>query len=71
MTIYTVKEGDTVDGIANAFGTPASTIIYQNQIPYPYRLAIGEALLLQGDTVPRDSLPSIYAGGYAYPFISR
>ncbi len=71
MTIYTVKEGDTVDSIADAFGSPASTIIYQNQIPYPYRLAIGEALLLQGDTAPSDLLPSIYAGGYAYPFISR
>ncbi len=71
MTIYTVKEGDTVDSIADAFGSPSSAIIYQNQIPYPYQLAIGEALLLQGDTVPRESLPAIYAGGYAYPFISR
>lgn len=71
MTIYTVKAGDTIDTIADTFGSPTSSIIYQNQIPYPYRLAVGEALLLQGDTVPQGSLPSIYAGGYAYPFISR
>lgn len=71
MTIYTVKAGDTIDSIADSFGSPTSTIIYQNQIPYPYRLAIGESLLLPGDTVPSDTLPSIYAGGYAYPFISR
>ena len=46
MLIYTVKPGDTVDSIAAAYGIPVSTIVYQNQIPYPYRLAIGEALLL-------------------------
>ena len=46
MLIYTVKPGDTVDSIAAAYGIPVSTIVYQNQIPYPYRLAIGEALSL-------------------------
>lgn len=71
MTIYTVKEGDTVDSISAAFGVPVSAIIYQNQIPYPYRLAVGEALLLPGDSVPSSSISRIYAGGYAYPFISR
>lgn len=71
MTIYTVKEGDTVDSISAAFGTPVSTIIYQNQIPYPYRLAVGEALILSGDSVPSSNMPRVYAGGYAYPFISR
>ena len=70
MLIYTVKPGDTVDSIAAAYGIPVSTIVYQNQIPYPYRLAIGEALLLPtpaGISSPRST---IYAGGYAYPFIS-
>lgn len=71
MTIYTIKEGDTVDSISDAFGTPVSTIIYQNQIPYPYRLAVGEALLLPDDSVPSSNMPQVYAGGYAYPFISR
>ena len=70
MTIYIVKEGDTVDSISAAFGTPVSNIAYQNQIPYPYKLAVGEALLLESDLVPQEALPSIYSGGYAYPFIS-
>ena len=47
MLIYTVKPGDTVDSIAAAYGIPVSTIVYQNQIPYPYRLAIGEACCFQ------------------------
>lgn len=70
MTIYIVKEGDTVDSISAAFGSPAATITYQNQIPYPYQLAVGEALLLPGDSVPPEALPYVYSGGYAYPFIS-
>ncbi len=71
MTIYTVKEGDTVDSIATASGSPVSAIIYQNQIPYPYRLAVGQSLLLPGDSEPSGFLPPFYSGGYAYPFISR
>ena len=72
MTIYIVKSGDSVDSIAKQYGISTHSIIYNNQIPYPYRLAIGQALLLstQDET---DSLPKqhIYSGGYAYPFISR
>lgn len=71
MTIYTIKQGDTVDSISAAFDIPVSTITYQNQIPYPYRLAVGEALLLPDDSAPSFNKPRVYAGGYAYPFISR
>ncbi|HKM34566.1 MAG TPA: glycosyl hydrolase family 18 protein [Lachnospiraceae bacterium] len=70
MIIYTVQQGDTVDMIATNFGVPASTIIFYNQLPYPYRLAIGQALLLSVDTDSPDKR-SIYTGGYAYPFISN
>ena len=70
MLIYTVKPGDTVDSIAAAYGIPVSTIVYQNQIPYPYRLAIGEALLLPTPAGIFSPRSTIYAGGYAYPFIS-
>ncbi len=69
MIIYTVKEGDSVDLIAANFGVPASTIIYYNQIPYPYSLAIGQALLISVDYDTPGKRP-IYTGGYAYPFIS-
>lgn len=70
MTIYIVKQGDTVDSIAAQYQISVDSILFNNQLPYPYRLAVGEALLL---STASESLPekrSIYAGGYAYPFIS-
>lgn len=73
MEIYIVQPGDTVDTIADAYGISAQSIIYNNQIPYPYPLAIGQALLLSRETSDF-SEPAKYqvsAGGYAYPFISR
>ena len=50
MTIYTVKPGDTIDTIAAAYGINVDTIIYNNQLSYPYRLAVGQALLLSTGT---------------------
>lgn len=73
MEIYIVRPGDTVDTIADAYGISAQSIIYNNQLPYPYPLAIGQALLLSAEapaSLGREK-KSIYAGGYAYPFISR
>ncbi len=78
MEIYIVKAGDTVDGIAEESGVAASSVIYTNQLEYPYRLAVGQALLLFPET-GADGGPSGFsggmmrearAGGYAYPFIS-
>lgn len=71
MLIYTVKPTDTVDGISARYNVPVSTLIYQNQIPYPYKLAVGQALFLSTtDTASTPKTP-LYSGGYAYPFISR
>lgn len=70
MTIYTVKSGDTVDSIAAAYNINADTIIYNNQLSYPYRLAIGQALLLTAGESPTER-QIIITGGYAYPFIRR
>lgn len=69
MTIYVVQPGDTLDSIADANGVSAASIIYNNQIPYPYSLTIGQALLLSlpGFSYERE----IRSGGYAYPFINR
>ena len=69
MEIYIVSSGDTVDSIALSYGIPVDSIIYNNQIPYPYRLAIGQALLLStgANTSERQT---VYVNGYAYPFIS-
>lgn len=69
MQIYIVKEGDTVDAIAAAFQIPVDVLLYNNQIPWPYALAIGQALLLPGGPEP-SSKPLLSANGYAYPFIS-
>ena len=43
MEIYVVKEGDTVDSIAGRYGISASSIIFNNQLVYPYPLEIGRA----------------------------
>ncbi|MGN1148929.1 MAG: glycosyl hydrolase family 18 protein [Lachnospiraceae bacterium] len=71
MLIYTVKAGDTVDSIATAYGIPVSTVLYNNQISYPYSLAIGQSLLLSVETEILPEKRAIYTGGYAYPFIDR
>jgi spore germination protein len=71
MLLYIVKKDDTIDSIAAQYGLSPSSIAYDNQIPYPYRLAVGEALLLSVDDAIPSARPSIYSGGYAYPFISR
>ncbi|MCI8298991.1 MAG: LysM peptidoglycan-binding domain-containing protein [Lachnospiraceae bacterium] len=77
MTIYVVRPGDTVDTIAASFGISPQSIIYDNQLAYPYPLAVGQALLLtdaaaNGNEPSEPPLPyPAYVGGYAYPFISR
>lgn len=69
MEIYIVKQGDSVDSIAASHGIAPSAIIFENQLISPYRLAVGQALLLDtGTTAGEKSL--IYTNGYAYPYIS-
>ena len=68
MEIYIVKAGDSVDSIAASFNISVDSILYNNQIPYPYGLAIGQALLLSTDENPNKE-KTVYVNGYAYPFI--
>ena len=68
MIIYVVKEGDNVDAIAAAAGVAVDTLIRDNQIEYPYRLAVGQALYIRG-TAPWPYKSAIISTGYAYPFI--
>lgn len=72
MQIYVVQSGDTVDTIAQQQGIPADTIIYNNQLVTPYRLAVGQALLLSSEEMSQvaKTRPRIHSNGYAYPFIS-
>ena len=69
MEIYVVKASDTVDTIAAEQGVPADTIIYNNQLEYPYPLAIGQALLLSEGDSPQIRM-AVETGGYAYPYIN-
>lgn len=81
MLIYIVKAGDTVSSIGAAYGISQETIVYENQLVPPYGLTEGQALLLETDTLlgtegeilipDSGQKPAMYAGGYAYPFISR
>lgn len=69
MEIYVVKAGDNVDAIAASYGISVEQLTYDNQLIYPYLLAIGQALLIS--TSMREASRAIRVGGYAYPFISR
>ncbi len=79
MEIYVVRPGDTVDTIAADTGADLEALLYVNQLEYPYRLAVGQALLLtpgsgvgQAARIGNGSapLPAVSAG-YAYPYISE
>lgn len=68
MEIYVVRQGDSVDSIAAALSVNVEQIIYDNQLVYPYELAVGQALLINqyGGSAQR----AVSVSGYAYPFIS-
>lgn len=68
MELYVVKSGDTVSSISAAFAVPADRLIYDNQLLYPYRLAVGQALLIRDGSETGGTRP-IITNGYAYPFI--
>lgn len=68
MEIYVVKPGDTIDSIALKQGADTEQMIYDNQLVYPYELAVGQALFIAGDR--RNATRAIFVSGYAYPFIS-
>ena len=68
MEIYVVQPGDTIDSIAFALGVSAEQLIYDNQLIYPYELAVGQALFVDRNT--RNATRAISVSGYAYPFIS-
>lgn len=72
MNIHIVQAGDTVYAIARQYNTTPDTIIYDNQLTYPYSLTIGQALLIHAATeINRitSDLPPISVNGFAYPFI--
>ncbi len=70
MQIYIVRPGDTIDLIAGNYGVTPAEISYANQIPYPYQLAIGQAVLIPIEE-GLENRRITTASGYAYPFISK
>lgn len=70
MEIYVVKAGDTVDSIAESYGVAVSSVIYDNQLIYPYPLALGQALLISTGEISESSYPA-WVNGYAYPYIQQ
>lgn len=68
MEIYVVKPGDTINSISAAFAVPTDRLIYDNQLVYPYRIAVGQALLIRDGSETGGTHP-IITNGYAYPFI--
>lgn len=70
MDIYVVKRNDTVDKIAQDFSVPPESIIWNNQLVFPYPLAVGQSLLI-GEYGEGEERRKIDAGGYAYTYISH
>lgn len=68
MSIYVVQPGDTAYQIAKQWGISMETLIWDNQLVYPYELAIGQALFISQTS--SNLKKEITVGGYAYPFIS-
>lgn len=66
--IYVVQPGDTVFQLARRFGVSQADIVYLNQIPAPFDLAVGQTLWIGARTVP--GTPEIQVNGFAYPYIS-
>ncbi|MCH5266690.1 MAG: LysM peptidoglycan-binding domain-containing protein [Lachnospiraceae bacterium] len=69
MQIYIVEPGDTIDRIASLYGVTVEEISYANQIPAPYRLAVGQAVLIPAGE-EEEERQIVTSNGYAYPFIS-
>ena len=69
MEIYTVKPNDNIDQIALTYKVPVDSLIYINQMVYPYALALGQALLIPAANTAKSRVPAETLG-YAYPFIS-
>ncbi|MFW5670131.1 MAG: LysM peptidoglycan-binding domain-containing protein, partial [Acetivibrio ethanolgignens] len=65
MEIYIVVPGDTIELIAQKTESDVETLIYANQLVYPYSLAIGQALLIPGE---RQAERGIRTNGYAYTY---
>jgi murein DD-endopeptidase MepM/ murein hydrolase activator NlpD len=65
-TTIRVERGDTVFGIAHRYNQPALLIIEVNHLVPPYRLEVGQALMLPGPEEPMPGPPA-YAAAAPMP----
>ncbi|MDF2483872.1 MAG: hypothetical protein K0R46_40 [Herbinix sp.] len=72
MEIYIVQVGDNINTIANRFGVPVDRLAYDNGLEFPYRLILGQAIIIafpkqthtvqEGDTL--QSIADMYQVSY-------
>lgn len=69
MKIYVVRPGDSLYSVARRYGVSVDTLVYDNQIAFPERLAVGQTLVIP-DSTPGGALGEMETNGYAYPGIA-
>lgn len=69
MTIYVVKQGDTIQSIANAFGVSTDQLIKDNGITNVNKLVVGQSIIILTPDQPVEKLGTVQINGYAYPFV--
>ena len=50
LIIYTVQTGDTLTDIADRYNVSRAKLIEANQLNYPDRLVVGQALVIPGSS---------------------
>ncbi|MBQ8590719.1 MAG: LysM peptidoglycan-binding domain-containing protein [Firmicutes bacterium] len=58
MEIYTVKPGDTLYAISQAYGIPVAQLMQINRILNPYNLKAGQKLCIPAKSPSRPTIPS-------------
>lgn len=51
-TVYTVKKGDTLSGIASKYGTTYQRLAEYNNIPNPNLILVGQKIRIPGESAP-------------------
>ena len=57
MEIYTVKSGDTLYAISQAYGIPVAQLMQVNRILNPYNLKIGQKICLPSKAAAPEQRP--------------
>ena len=60
---YTVRQGNTLFGIAQFFGTTVDKILMYNNIADPNKIQVGQQLIIPTDTVDISGYPYIVRPG--------